>query len=438
MLVEFSVENFLSFRDEQRFSMVAADDRGHADDTIATDALGKHRLLRSAAIYGPNAAGKTNLVKALLFVRDLITESPQRSPNQETGAQPFRLDDKTRSEASHFALTFVYEGVRYDYTLAVTAAAIEQETLVAYPKGRPQRWFERRLSNDDKVVLKIGVGLKGAATLKQLIRPKVAFLSVAQRFNHPQLSKVYDWFANKLVIMLSEQLSMIALTGGLAGMLVSSAPALHPALTTLLRQADLGIDHFTIRERGQALIDPLSITANALTETVWQSMSDEMKQFLSQHKDREVTFFHQGDSGSPGFSFLDESRGTRQLFALGPILLSSLQNGQTIIVDEIDTSLHPQIIRALVDLFNRQNPYHAQLIFNTHDASLLQKDLLERDQVWFVEKDNKGSTHLYCLLDFQSQENGESVEESYLYGRFGAVPLIDRLTWQEIKGDAAS
>jgi len=122
---------------------------------------------------------------------------------------------------------------------------------------------------------------------------------------------------------------------------------------------------------------------------------------------------------------------------LGTLLLIGLEEGQVVIVDELDTGLHPQLVRALVDLFHTQNPRNAQLIFNSHDVSLLRGELFDRDQIWFIEKDRSGASQLYPLLDFLGQPN-EDLERGYLHGRFGAVPLIDRLTWEELRPDAAA
>lgn len=151
MLVEFAVTNFLSFREEQRLSMVASPKHANPESVIETPALGKERLLKSVVIYGPNASGKSNLFKALAFVRDLVTNSFNRGIEQGTGAQPFRPTDEAHQEPSRFELHFIQGGIRYEYRLVVDTMVIREETLYAYPHGRAQRWYHRRHDTEHNV-----------------------------------------------------------------------------------------------------------------------------------------------------------------------------------------------------------------------------------------------------------------------------------------------
>ncbi len=435
VLVEFSVENFLSFRDEQRFSMVASKERADSKGVIEAAKSGDDGLLACAAIYGPNAAGKSNLVQAINYVKVLITNSFNRGLDDGTGIQTFRLDAQYRDQATKFEVIFLQNKVRYDYSLVVNANVVVEESLYAYPKGKAQLWYRRSHDHQTgKPVLSPGRNLRGKLdVLRSFVRPNLPVLSLAILSNHPQLTEVYYWFDQKLTIWLnnSNPNSNPAQERQFMTVIVAGMPQIHKPLSQLLHLADVGIRELNVREDITT-----SIAMDDATEVLPFRIHEE-----PQRRQRYVRFLHGGTPDSLNdslFSIEDESRGTQQLFVLGTVLLNGLQRDQIVIVDEMDASLHPQLVRSLVGLYQNDSHHEAQLIFNTHDASLLGANLLERDQIWFVEKDNKGASHLYPLLEFQPQETDESLEESYLRGRFGAVPLIDRLTWQEIKGDAAS
>lgn len=435
MLVEFSVENFLSFRDEQRFSLVAASDRARFEDTATNSALGNDRLLKSVVIYGPNAAGKSNLFRAIRFVKNLITNSLNRNVGEGTGVQNFRLDEVARKKSTKFEVVFIQNEVRYDYSLIVNASIIEEESLHAYPKGKPQLWYRRTHNYDiDQPELTSGRNLRGRLdVLRSFVRPNIPVIALAILSNQPQLTEVYRWFDEKLLTWFSEMDATAnpVQARQLMTMIVANMPEIHESLSNLLQLADVGIQDLAVREDVT-----MSIAIDSNTELSPFSIHEE-----PQRRQKYVRFLHAGYPNNVSellFSIEEESRGTQQLFMLGTILLNGLQHGQILIIDELDTSLHPQLVRALVELFHKESPNTAQLIFNTHDASLLRGKLFERDQIWFVEKDNQGGSQLYPLLDFQPQDADESLEEAYLHGRYGAVPLIERLTWQELQNNGTA
>ena len=435
VLVEFSVENFLSFRDEQRFSMVAAEDRASDKGVISAVRLDDAKLLTCAAIYGPNAAGKSNLVRAINYVKLLVTNSFDRNPNNGTGVQPFRLNAKYRDQTTKFKIVFLQNGIRYDYNLAVNTEVVLEETLHAYPRGKAQLWYRRSHDNETGAAqFTAGRNLRGKFNvLRGFVRSNLPVLSLAILLNHPQLTEVYSWFDQKLIVWLNDSNLNVtpAQTRQLITMYVADKPQIHKSLSQLLQIADVGIRELTVREDITT-----SIAMDSASETAPLRIHEE-----PQRRQRYVRFQHGSTPDSLSDALFDielESRGTQQLFVLGTLLLDGIRGDQVLLVDEMDASLHPQLVGALIALFQDDAQQEAQLIFNTHDASLLRANLLERDQVWFVEKDNEGASHLYPLLEFQPQETDESLEESYLRGRFGAVPLIDRLTWQELQGDASS
>ena len=219
----------------------------------------------------------------------------------------------------------------------------------------------------------------------------------------------------------------MAHAGALTSYYVANRSELIPSLEKLLRLADLGIIDLRVREEG--------VLGEATQQLSLFDSNAEQQQSMPTR--RYLTFEHQGDRLSELFALENESYGTRQLLILGTLLLDGIRGGCTILVDELDASLHPQLVRALVELFYRDNPHNAQLIFNTHDATLLSGELFRRDQVWFVEKDRQGASQLSPLLDFSPRKD-ESLERGYLRGRYGAVPFIDGDAWQGLAGDAKS
>lgn len=419
MLIEFRVKNFKSFRDEQVFSMVASSDKSLPENTITTQFLGGRRLLRSAVLYGANASGKSNLIKALEFVQDFVETSAERKRGAEILVQPFRLDSDSSKSPSEFEINFIHQEVRYQYSFSVDRQRVYHERLIAYPRGLPQMWFERTAKSDpEEFEWYFGPQLKGEKRrLVSVTRPDVLFLAVAATFNHEQLSNVYEWFSNHLrVVDANEAIS--SFTNYTAKQAMNNEHA-YEAIKGLLDLADLGITDFSVEEKAFA------------EDELPNDMPDELRSFLLASKRLEIQMHHYSKENKIGtsFSFEDESLGTRRFFGLIGPLLDTLIEGYTLVVDEVDASMHPILVKFLINLFQQPtlDNENAQLIFNTHDTTLLDSDLFRRDQIWFVEKDNSGSSHLYPLLDFRPRKE-EALEKGYLQGRYGAIPFISELS----------
>jgi AAA15 family ATPase/GTPase len=414
MLVEFRVKNFRSLRDEQVLSLVASTDKTLLDThALGTGLKAAPHLLKSAVVYGANASGKSNLVKALQYMRGVVLESAALQPGQAfERLQPFRLDAASGSQPTEFEVTFILEEVRYQYGFAMTAQRIVSEHLLVYKAFKPQRWFERRFDAESgKDVYDFGPGLKGAKNLWEgATRPNALFLSVAVQLNSDALRPVFDWFANRLVIFneqspLSPQFSVQML----------KQEAQRKAICDFLRAADISIADIEVATR-QAVVHSIRF------DLATGKREDE----AGEHAVDEVKFHHMTEHGKAVFDLTDESSGTRNLlFLTGPIL-DILNKGLTLVVDELDTSLHTLLVQALVRLFHRPevNTGGAQLIFTTHDTSLLDAyGLFRRDQIWFVEKKPDQSSALYPLIDFSPRKN-EALERGYLQGRYGALPFL--------------
>ena len=414
MLVEFRVKNFRSLRDEQVLSMVASKDKTSQDThTIATGIKAAPTLLRSAVIYGANASGKSNLIKALQTMRGVVIESASViQPGQTYAVQPFRLDAESAGQPTDFEVTFLLGGVRYQYGFAMTQQRIVREHLLVYKAFKPQKWFERYFDADTgKDVYEFGSGLKGPKNVWEgATRPNALFLSMAVQLNSDALRPVFDWFAGKLVIFneqaqLNPQISIqkLKLAEG------------RKEICNFLSAADISIadiDVVTRKVPGQAVhFDLVAGKTEVRSEEV---------------EEHQLRFHHTTQNGKAVFDLGDESAGTRNLLFLSGPVLDILSQGLTLVIDELDTSLHTLLVRELVQLFHnpKANAGGAQLIFTTHDTSLLDApDLLRRDQVWFVEKNRDQSTALVGLSEFSPRKN-EALERGYLMGRYGGVPIL--------------
>ena len=414
MLVEFRVKNFRSLRDEQVLSLVASSDKTLQDtNTLGTGLKVAPALLSSAIVYGANASGKSNLIKALQYMRGVVLEfATVVQPGQTFAVQPFRLDPCTAGQPTEFEVTFILNGMRYQYGFAMTAQQIVSEHLLVYKAFKPQRWFDRHFDeNTDRDIYDFGQGLKGTKNLwESATRPNALFLSMAVQLNSEALRPVFDWFAHSLVIF-DEQTRLAPHTS--IQMLKQSEH--RKRICDFLAAADLSIADIEVVTRkvpGQSVHFDL-VTGKS------EVRSEEMEQ-------HQLRFSHVTERGEAVFDLMDESNGTRNLLFLAGPVLDILKKGLTLVIDELDTSLHTLLVRELVRLFHRPqaNTGGAQLIFTTHDTSLLDAPgLFRRDQVWLVEKDSDQASSLVALSEFSPRKN-EALERGYLMGRYGGVPFL--------------
>ena len=414
MLVEFRVENFRSLRDEQVLSLVASKDKTFEDThTLETGLKAAPRLVRSAAIYGANASGKSNLIKALQYMRGVVMESATViQPGQTYAVQPFRLDAESANQPTEFEVTFILDGIRYQYGFAMTTQRIVSEHLLVYKAFKPQRWFDRHFDESTgKDVYDFGPGLKGPKNLWEgATRPNALFLSMAVQLNSEALRPVFGWFVGGLVI-LNEQAPL----GPQVSIQMLKQAEGRKQICDFLSAADISIADIEVVTRkvpGQAVHFDL---AAGKTEV----RSEEMEE-------HQLRFSHVTEQGRALFDLMDESNGTRNLLFLAGPVMDILRKGLTLVIDELDTSLHTLLVRELVRLFHCPdvNTGGAQLSFTTHDSSLLDaQNLFRRDQVWFVEKDRDQVSALVSLSEFSPRKN-VALERGYLMGRYGAVPFL--------------
>lgn len=422
MLIEFSVGNYRSFKEKVTFSMVAANivakDKKLDDNNVFAIDHDDLRLLKSAAIYGANASGKSNLAKALSFMKKfMVNSSKETQSTDEIDVEPFRLSTETEGEPSCFELVFLMDGRKYRYGFETNQERVISEWLFYVPRLRETNLFHRELDS-----IKPSKNYK-ADGIQQKTRANALFLSVSAQFNVEIAEKILEWIANKLSIISG--LNDHSYLKHTVNCWVNNENKTE--ILQLIRRLDLGI--------GEIQIEQEDFTIDSLTDDV----PDELKKLISKlsgGKATSISTMHRKFDKDGNYKSLEEfdlnsheSEGTRKIFALAGLLVTTLKQGKILIVDELDARLHPFISLAIVELFNsnEMNPNNAQLIFMTHDTNLLSNKFFRRDQIWFTEKNRYGATDLYSLAEYNVRSDA-SFESDYIKGRYGAVPYIGNLT----------
>lgn len=413
MLIEFRASNHRSLRDEQVLTMEAGRIDGE-DHALPRQVPGHDkRLLPVAAIYGANASGKSNVLSALSFMRDSVLFSHRLwSPDDGVPRDQFAWGPK-REEPSLFEVTLVLGGSRYEYGFAASSASFLEEWLFAWPNGKKQMWFTRE--NED---FRFGENFKGEnQIIEEVTRSNALFLSAAVQHKHLQLEPLFSWFRSMRPINLKGRLDWewrfdpsIAhiFDEGRAESAQQSLPgmqsdSLATRFRSMLRNADVGI---------------VDVKLN-------KTDSDDN----SRRRTTSFQLKHQSDVEESWLPLEQESRGTQTLFRLVLPILNTVRDGGLLVVDELESSLHPAVAQKIVRQFNDPiaNPNGAQLVFTTHDTNLLGtiqgEPALRRDQVWLTEKNSEGASLLYPLTDYKPRKT-ENLERGYVQGRYGAVPFL--------------
>jgi len=418
MLLRFSASNFTSIRDFQEISMIASSLSGDPSATIETPALSQ-RVLRTAAIYGPNASGKTNLLWALRFMRGAVRDShSQWDPTKEIKRHPFALDE-SQTRPTELSIDLIIDGVRYEYGFSVDNVKVLSEFLYAYPEKRRQIWFERSAESER---INFGKNFTGEnRTIENLTRPNSLFLSAAAQNNHDKLMPIFKWFANDLVFRANS---------GSSGAyertieMCSKDESTKERVVQLLAGADVGVVGINITEEQPD--EKFSSFAVKFSNLLSEFADEPIEIPAFDQKIRSVTLQHRAGVALPvSIPLSEESAGTLSFLAMIGPAMEVLSSGGVLCIDEISANLHPLLAEEIVKIFNRgeTNPLGAQLLFTTHSTELLGAGVLRRDEIWFTEKDDQGVTRLYPMTDFKPRRY-ENLQRGYLQGRYGATPFI--------------
>lgn len=410
MLLEFRVRNYRSIRDEQALTLIASGDKVLATTHLAPTGLkSAPHALRTAVVYGPNASGKSSLLRALDYLRAVVAESATViQPGQTYNVQPFKLDAVSAPQPTEFEITFLLSGVRHQYAFSMTAQRIVSESLLVYRSSKPTQLYSRQHVDGDRYDYEFSTYLTGPRKLwQESTRPNALFLSMAAQLNSEQLSPVFNWIVRSITFL-------------------PAGTTVRPDFTTALLATEQG--RASIREFLSAadisIADVQAVPRKGM-HAQWVMSASDLQGSQGEREFLMPVFEHSTPKGSAKFELHDESEGTQRLYGLIAPVLNCLRDGHVLVVDELDSSLHTLLVRRLITLFQTPelNPNGAQLIFSTHDTSLLDHTLFRRDQIWFTEKDADQATRLYPLTDFSPRKQ-EAWERGYLTGRYGAVPFF--------------
>lgn len=427
MLIEFSVANYRSFREKVTLSMVASSDDTLADNTFAAPGRRGMRLLKSAALYGANASGKSNLLRALRTMHDLVRGSASRMQRGDPlPAEPFKLDPATMNEPSLFEVVIATDEQRYLYGLTLDRERVHEEWLTA-TRLTGQREVARMLferAADGSV--EFGDSWRGErATLVERVRENALLLSVAVQTNQESARPVFDWFKDRLWWIPTPWGSSDAPFETMRR--IKDDPAFARDVARLLVGADVAVERLELSEHPMAPeSDEGPEAASSLLREFNELFERHLGHILGESRALTVPSLsvirRRIDGREAAFELSEESGGTRRLIGLAAPWLQCLARRRTLLIDEFESSLHPHIARQLLKSLHA-NEGTAQLIFTTHDTNLLDPELLRRDQIWFTERSPEGATSLYSLWDFKPRK-GENFRKGYLNGRYGAVPFL--------------
>lgn len=419
MLLEFAVKNYKSIKDKTVFSLVAEPSRSK-DFNLFEIELPKNdkvRLLKVAAIYGPNASGKTNLLKAINSLRMLVGNPPNQHEEIHE-YDPFAFSETCLTSPTYFKLDFIgYESVKCTYEIAFDKKRVLKENLYHYPKGVKKKMYEREqsVSGDDYYSM-ISVNDNGKSKKVPVYNNQLLLSNFHFEKKGSVLGKIYTYLTS-IDFAVTDPIELYRFGNDLLIEKIFNDPTLHKRIDAFLRRSDTGISG--------SQIEPQKFDT-MVTPDVYSGYGTGKKKY-------QVKFLHDYiESGSirqvKSLSFKKQSSGTQHAFVLLAQIFMNLDNesGGIVLIDELDTSLHPLLAEQLIKLFQSEttNPNHVQLIFTTHDTNLMDRYRLRKDQVWFTDKGKNLATDLYSLQDFDSVREDTPFEKWYLAGKFKALPQL--------------
>lgn len=423
MLVNFTFQNFRSFRDEKTLSMEAGSIKELKESVIQKES---YRLLPAAVMYGANSSGKSNVLLALMTMRSVLLGSVRLNPTDELYFQPFKLDLTSANAPTSFEIQFLLDDVKYRYGFDYDKTHICKEWL--YEKCAGQREFNLFLRVDNEFEVSKnrfpeGMGKEGATPSNRL------FVSLVAQLNGAKSMRILDWFnnCNYLSGMDSQGYEGFTLQ-----MFSNHLEGCRQALE-FFHHTQLGFNELLVTEK--SFSDETISGKMQIPEALRSKLVEELKgKKIMEAKTTHNIYDEKGNVSGIGTFDKDEmeSEGTKKVIEMSGPIFDTLRLGKVLIVDELDAKLHPLLTRSILQLFMNPetNPHGAQLIFATHDTNLLNLAYLRRDQIWFTEKDKTESTDLYSLLEFKDENgtkirNDRSVQKDYINGRYGAIPFLN-------------
>lgn len=415
MLVQFTVENFLSIRDKVYLSLEPSKDSEHPENLITK---GDYKAVNSVAIYGANASGKSSLFKAITVALIMIRNSNNVQITDKLPMTPFKFDFESRNKPTSFEFTFIAkDGRKYIYGFSATTEKVVEEYLYCYNTSKPTLLFDLNENEKPKFNRAYKVKLEAAY---QMNTANKLFLATATTWNVECTKSPFEWLAESI-----DTFTDVMELGGVAfeKYRTDENRKYIEFTKNLLKQADINISSIEVDAKevvgGPALPFQIVVQGKIIPPNE------------GKHYDVEITTGHtvvdeNGEKTEFSLTLQEESIGTQLLFFYGPLLKDAFEKGKTIVLDEIDKSMHPSLVKFIMNLFRDSdvNKNGAQLIVTTHETGILSLDMFRRDQIYFTEKDSKsGVTDLYSLDEFSVRKT-ENIEKGYLMGRYGAIPFL--------------
>lgn len=415
MLVQFTVENFLSIRDKVYLSLEPSKDSEHPENLITK---GDYKAVNSVAIYGANASGKSSLFKAITVALIMIRNSNNVQVTDKLPMTPFKFDFESRNKPTSFEFTFIAkDGRKYIYGFSATTEKVVEEYLYCYNTSKPTLLFDLNENEKPKFNRAYKVKLEAAY---QMNTANKLFLATATTWNVECTKSPFVWLAESI-----DTFTDVMELGGVAfeKYRIDENRKYIEFTKNLLKKADINISSIEVDAKevvgGPALPFQIVVQGKIIPPNE------------GKHYDVEITTGYtvvdeNGEKTEFSLTLQEESIGTQLLFFYGPLLKDAFEKGKTIVLDEIDKSMHPSLVKFIMNLFRDPdvNKNGAQLIVTTHETGILSLEMFRRDQIYFTEKDSKsGVTDLYSLDEFSVRKT-ENIEKGYLMGRYGAIPFL--------------
>ncbi|MEZ5044909.1 MAG: ATP-binding protein [Saprospiraceae bacterium] len=425
MLLQFSLENYLSFKDEAVLSFIGNRTTKELENENITE-WNDLKVLKSAVVYGANASGKSNLFSGVGYMKGIVLDSFKDAITEDfstskTKSRAFQLNSKTKDESSFFEVVFVQKNTQYRYGFEINKGEIDAEWLFYIPNKIETSLFYRE---GQKIEIN-GSKFKEGNKLETKTRENVLFLSVCAQFNGEISNSIIDWFKDINIISGVEDRSF----GGYTTNKIKKDERFRKWVNRFIdfleitklsveeeNIANINIDEIDIPDEKKEIKDVLIAIHNLQKK---QKTKSTLKSWHKVFDDNKILV------DTVAFDFHMESKGTQKLiYLLGPIY-DSLKNGKILFIDELDSRLHSILTKNLLKIFHEGNKNNAQFVFALHDPSSMENDCFRRDQIYLIEKDQYGASSLYSLLDYKKVRNDEKFSKNYLKGSYGAVPYIN-------------
>jgi len=441
MLIQVAVENYKSIEQEIIFKMIASGLKGHPSHKVKTIFNEPAELLRLGAIYGSNASGKTNLIEAINFAKELIVDGTQSG--ERIRVKPFKLSSEYESAPTTIEFIIYLDDQLYTYGFSVTNKEVVEEWLFAQRPGAKERRLFERVSENDQAVVKSGKSLEAEDYSKKVLEMVARSTRVNQLYlhelvekNHPGIRSLISWFKQTLTVIPAvsqyRQLTLRAVKD----------IDFTEFVSRVLKRVGTGIERVESRERvvdierdltmyPEALRDQLAAQLNEMDENQGIFISSELMQRVYEKKDGDIieyrleTIHIDKEGKEVAFDMEDESDGTLRLLHLIPLLADIKKDAKVVFIDELDRRMHPKLSQTLVKFFDELNTENnnSQLIFTTHDTNLFNQEFLRRDELWIMNKNKYGASSLVSVQEFNIR-NDKKLDKDYLLGRFGGIPNI--------------